>query len=155
MATRPSASMPTTRSPRCASRSRRRERERLAALAVDAAGALERTLRAWRPGERDLDLQARIAGELERRGAFGACLIVGGDERVERFRHPLAIGAPVTRLAMAVVVAERGGLHAAATRIACSDGLPEHVRARLAGRARRRGAHARRDATGRRPTAMS
>jgi Xaa-Pro dipeptidase len=105
------------------------ERDRLAALALDAAGALELTLRAWRPGERDLDLQARIACELERVGAFGACLIVGGDDRVERFRHPIAVGAPVARLAMTVVVAERGGLHAAATRIACCDGLPDAVRA--------------------------
>ncbi len=105
------------------------ERVRLAALALDAAGALERTLRSWRPGERDLDLQARIAAELERTGAFGACLIVGGDERVERFRHPLANGTPVTRLAMAVVVAERGGLHAAATRFACHGALPGSVRA--------------------------
>ncbi len=105
------------------------ERERLAQLALTAAQALEHALRAWRPGERDLELQARVAAQLEAAGAFGACLIVGGDERVERFRHPLAIGAPVERLAMAVVVAERGGLHAAATRFACRGGLPASVRA--------------------------
>ena len=105
------------------------ERERLSALAVDAARALEETLRSWRPGERDVDLQARIAAQLERSGAFGACLIVGGDDRVERFRHPLATGAAVERLVMAVVVAERGGLHAAATRFACSGGLSDEVRA--------------------------
>jgi Xaa-Pro dipeptidase len=105
------------------------ERERLAELALTATAALEHTLLAWRPGERDLDLQARAAAHLEAAGAFGACLIVGGDERVERFRHPLAIGVPVRRLVMAVVVAERGGLHAAATRLACSGGLPDSVRA--------------------------
>jgi antitoxin VapB len=105
------------------------ERGRLSALAVDAARALEHTLRSWRPGERDVDLQARIAAELERTGAFGACLIVGGDDRVERFRHPLASGAPVERLVMAVVVAERGGLHAAATRFACSGALSAGLRA--------------------------
>jgi Xaa-Pro dipeptidase len=104
------------------------ERTRLSALGADAARALESTLRAWRPGERDVDVQARIAAELERAGAFGACLIVGGDERVERFRHPLATGVAVNRLVMAVVVAERGGLHAAATRFACSQGLPGEVR---------------------------
>ena len=105
------------------------ERARLASLGRAAAGALEASLRAWQPGERDLDLQARAAGELERAGAFGACLIVGGDDRVERFRHPLAIGAPVRHLVMAVVVAERGGLHAAATRMACAGGLSDGVRA--------------------------
>jgi Xaa-Pro aminopeptidase len=105
------------------------ERKRLAALSRAAAGALEHTLLEWRPGERDFDVQARAAAHLEQAGAFGACLIVGGDDRVERFRHPLAMGAPVTRLVMAVVVAERGGLHAAATRMACSGGLPGSVRA--------------------------
>jgi Xaa-Pro dipeptidase len=104
------------------------ERERLSVLGTDAASALEDALRTWTPGERDLDVQARVAGSLERAGAFGACLIVGGDERVERFRHPLAAGEPMYRLVMAVVVAERHGLHAAATRFACAGGLASAVR---------------------------
>jgi antitoxin VapB len=105
------------------------EQERLTDLGENAAAALEDGLRAWRPGERDLDVQARIAQRLESGGAFAACLIVGGDERVERFRHPLAAGAPMTRLVMAVVVAERGGLNAAATRFASAGPLPDAVRA--------------------------
>ncbi len=104
------------------------ERERLVALSADAAAALEEALSAWEPGERDFDVQARVAAHLESVGAFGACLIVGGDERVERFRHPLAAGEPMTRLVMAVVVAERHGLHAAATRFACAGGLADGVR---------------------------
>jgi antitoxin VapB len=107
----------------------RPEQERLALLAVDAAAALERALHDWSPGETDFDVQARVSERLERAGAFGACLIVGGDERVERFRHPLATGAPMERLAMCVVVAERGGLHAAATRFAAAGELPSGVRA--------------------------
>ena len=104
------------------------ERERLSRLAVDAAAALEHGLRAWRPGELDRDVQGRIDERLERAGAFAACLIVGGDVRVERFRHPLACGAPMRELVMAVVVAERDGLHAAATRFACSGALATPVR---------------------------
>jgi Xaa-Pro aminopeptidase len=104
------------------------EQERLALLGRNAAAALEEALREWRPGEPDRDTQARIVERLERTGAFTACLIVGGDERVERFRHPLACGAPTTRFVMAVVVAERGGLHAAATRFAAAGPLPERVR---------------------------
>ena len=105
----------------------RPERERLERLAVDTAAALEGALAAWRPGERDLDVLARVDEALERVGAFAACLIVGGDERVERFRHPLACGAEMGRLVMAVAVAERDGLHAAATRFTCADGLPDGV----------------------------
>jgi Xaa-Pro dipeptidase len=104
------------------------ETERLASLGADAARALETALREWTPGERDFDVQARVAEQLERTGAFGACLIVGGDERVERFRHPLAAGEPMRRLVMAVVVAERHGLHAAATRFACVGRLGDGVR---------------------------
>ncbi len=104
------------------------ERERLTALARDAARALEDALRLWHPGERDFDVQARAAEQLERVGALGVCLFVGGDERVERFRHPLPVGTPIERLVMAVVVAERGGLHAAATRFAAAGRLSDTVR---------------------------
>ena len=105
------------------------ERARLAALAADATFALEGALRQWTPGELDTEVQARIAAGLEAKGAFGACLIVGGDDRVERFRHPLAAGVPASRLVMAVVVAERHGLHAAATRFASAGRLADSVRA--------------------------
>ena len=105
------------------------ERERLASLAVDATSALEDALREWAPGDLDLDVQARISERLDRVGAFAACLIVGGDDRVERFRHPLAAGVPMERLVMAVVVAERGGLHAAVTRFASAGLLTDGVRA--------------------------
>jgi Xaa-Pro dipeptidase len=93
-------------------------------LGADAAAALEWALAAWKPGERDLDLQAQCAAALEARGADAPVLIVGGDERVMRYRHPMAIGAPVRRLAMAVVVARRAGLHAAATRFASAGPVP-------------------------------
>ena len=103
------------------------ERERLAALGHDAVAALEDALRAWQPGERDFDVQANVAERLERVGALGVCLFVGGDERVELFRHPLPVGAPMQRNVMAVVVAERDGLHAAATRFASAGPLPTRL----------------------------
>jgi Xaa-Pro dipeptidase len=94
------------------------EQDRLRALAGDAARALESAVAAWRPGDRDLDLSAAIASALEADGIFPACLLVGGDDRVERFRHPVATGAPMRRHAMAVVVGARQGLHVALTRFA-------------------------------------
>ena len=96
------------------------ERDELAELGQDAAAALQSALRSWRPGERDLDIQARCAAGLEAAGADAPVLIVGGDDRLERYRHPMAAGAPVRRLVMAVVVARRAGLHVAATRFAAA-----------------------------------
>ena len=103
------------------------EQQRLVELGRDTAEALEEALRAFRPGERDIEITARIAAALERRDALAVCLIVGGDERIERFRHPLSSGAPVEHVVMAVAVAERGGLHAAATRYASAGPLPVQV----------------------------
>jgi len=109
------------------------EQDDLRDLAADAAGALETALAHWRPGERDLDVQARCAALLEGSRADTPVLIVGGDERVAAYRHPMAAGVPVRRLVMAVVVARRGGLHAAATRFA-SAGPLDPAYARLRGR---------------------
>ncbi len=74
---------------------------------------------AWRPGvTTDFDVAAAISATLEAEGAKAVCLIVGGDERLRSFRHPLAIGAIIDDALMAVVVAKRSGLHIAATRTA-------------------------------------
>src|SRR5579859_776093 len=105
------------------------EQDDLRALGADTATALQDALTAWSPGERDLDIQARVAAALEARGADAPVLIVGGDDRVRRYRHPMAAGAPVRHLAMAVVVARRGGLHAAATRFASAGPLDPQLRA--------------------------
>lgn len=92
----------------------------LADLGADAAAALQEALGGWQPGERDTDIQARCAAGLEARGTDAPVLIVGGDDRLERYRHPMAAGVPVRRLVMAVAVARRHGLHVALTRFAAA-----------------------------------
>jgi Xaa-Pro dipeptidase len=99
------------------------EQDELADLGRAAADALQSALLSWRPGERDLDIQGRCAAQVEGAGADVPVLIVGGDDRLARYRHPMAVGAPVSHLVMAVVVARRGGLHVAATRFATSGPL--------------------------------
>lgn len=99
------------------------ERDDLADLGADAAQALQSALACWRPGERDTDIQARCAGHLESCGADTPVLIVGGDDRLTRFRHPMAAGVQVSRLVMAVAVARRDGLHVALTRFASAAPL--------------------------------
>lgn len=103
----------------------------LADLGADAAAALQDALTGWRPGELDTVVQARCAAGLEARGADAPVLIVGGDERLERYRHPMAAGVPVHRLVMAVAVARRHGLHVALTRFAAAGPVsPDYARLR-------------------------
>jgi len=104
------------------------EADDAADLGTDAARAVQDALAQWRPGERDLDIQARCAASLEAAGADAPVLIVGGDERLRSYRHPMATGAPVHHLVMAVVVARRAGLHVALTRFAARAPLePDYV----------------------------
>lgn len=107
------------------------ERSDLRQLARDATLAVQESLRQWRPGQTDRQIAARIAATIESVGATAPVLLVGGDDRVLRYRHPVAIGAPVQNLAMAVLVAERGGLHVALTRYAATTDGAAELRPRL------------------------
>ena len=94
------------------------ERDELRELGSLVGEALGAGIDAWRPGvSTDFDTAAAISDVLESRGAKAVCLIVGGDERLRLFRHPLPIGTVISDAIMAVVVARRAGLHVAATRI--------------------------------------
>ncbi len=112
------------------------EQDDLRELGADVAEVVGHALRCWRPGQHDWVLQANLVGALLERGIYTPVMIVGGDERVRRFRHPLAGGRSVSSLAMVAVVAERGGLHTAITRYVTSEPLPSEL-LRLFGAVRR------------------
>ena len=98
------------------------EQDDLRSLGSLVGRALGAGIDSWRPGtSTDWAIASVVAGELEKCGAKAVCLIVGGDNRLRSFRHPLAMGATINDALMAVVVARRGGLHAAATRIAVAS----------------------------------
>lgn len=92
------------------------ETDDLIDLAGDATAALEGALRTWSPGETDYEVAARISAGIEAVGGDTPCLLVGGDSRLARFRHPVPSGDRPTKTLMAVVVARRQGLHVALTR---------------------------------------
>ncbi len=107
------------------------EQQQLRSLGHDAAVAVQRALRAWRSGETDLAVAARIAAQVEAVGAQAPVLLVGGDERLRRFRHPVAAGRPLHETVMAVLVASRDGLHVALTRYAAAGQVDERLAADL------------------------
>ena len=100
------------------------EQDDLRSLGSLVGRALGAGIDSWRPGvSTDLAIASVVAGELEKCGAKAVCLIVGGDNRLRSFRHPLSTGVAINDALMAVVVARRGGLHVAATRIAVASQL--------------------------------
>jgi antitoxin VapB len=50
-------------------------------------------------------------------------LLVGGDDRLRSYRHPVAMGQPLHHTVMAVLVAARHGQHVALTRYVSSPGI--------------------------------
>ena len=84
------------------------ERERLAALGADATAAVEGALRGWRPGATDRSVMAGVAARLRARRHRPVCLIVGGDDRLERLP-----ASARRRLADAPPGDGRAGRHAA------------------------------------------
>lgn len=98
------------------------ERADLRELGALAGRALSAGVDVWRPGiSTDYEIAAAVASALEAEGAHAVCLIVGGDERLRRLRHPLGVGQVLHEAVMAVVVARRAGLHVAATRTCVRD----------------------------------
>ncbi len=97
---------------------------RYRALTTDVNRAVETAARAARREQTEHRIAGLLAAELRARGCEPWVLLVAADERVERFRHPLATDTPAERCFMLVTCAERGGLIAASTRLASFADVP-------------------------------
>jgi len=103
------------------------EIERYRGVCTDTVAALEQVAASAEPGQTEHHLAGRLAEALRARGLLPWVLLVGADQRVERFRHPLPTDTPARRYFMLVTCAERGGLIAAATRLAHFGAVPQEL----------------------------
>ena len=78
-------------------------------LGREAAMAVGEVVRSARPEWTEYALAGALAEALWGRGLRPLLLLVAGEERLFRHRHPLPKGKPLGRAFMAVVCAERGG----------------------------------------------
>lgn len=93
------------------------DRERLRWLGARTISALETVLGETRIGQTEDEAASAAVEILGRESVRVPVVLVATDERVERYRHPLPGPTHIKRRLMLVLVAERWGLHAAATRI--------------------------------------
>jgi len=100
------------------------EVDRYRSLGVDASQALEATARAVRPGDRELDVAARLASECRKRDILDLVNLVGADERIAAYRHPIPTANTVQRVVLVALTGRRHGLHASLTRMV-SFGPPD------------------------------
>lgn len=93
------------------------EVERYRALGADAAEAVEVTCLAARPGDREVDVAARLAYECGRRGVTPLVTLVGADDRIAQYRHPVPTTRRLAATLLVAVTGRRHGLHASLTRM--------------------------------------
>jgi antitoxin VapB len=100
------------------------EVERYLALGADAGRLLGDLCRALEPGEDERTIAARAAAAIATSGARAIVTLVAADDRIARFRHPIAGDARWRQLVMVVICAQRHGLVVSLSRIVSAGRIP-------------------------------
>jgi antitoxin VapB len=93
------------------------EIERYREVGRESSFATEGACHRAEPGMTEEEVAAVVAEEVYARGLVPTVILVGSDERTERFRHPLPTEKRIDRSLMVVVCARRWGLTANLTRM--------------------------------------
>lgn len=104
------------------------EGERFRSLARLCAEAMDRAIRAVRPGQSEHQIAGRLAEEAECRGVQAIVNLVATDERIYAFRHPLPTAKVLDRYAMLVLCGRRDGLVCSLTRLVHFGRLLDELR---------------------------
>ncbi len=90
---------------------------RLKEIGRDATEALEEAMLDVDTDESEVEVAGEIAEELWERNLEPVVLLVAGEDRIKKYRHPLPTTAKVGNLVMGVICARRKGLIASVTRL--------------------------------------
>jgi len=90
---------------------------RLRAMGKDATEALEDALLDISSEETEVEVAGEIAEELWERNLEPLVLLVAGQERINKYRHPLPTTTPIGKIAMGVICGRRKGLIVSVTRL--------------------------------------
>jgi antitoxin VapB len=101
------------------------EVERYVSLGADAGRVLGEVCRALEPGEDERAIAARTAGAIATVGARAVVTLVAADERLSKFRHPVATPKRWERVVMVVLCAQRHGLIVSLSRIVTDGRVPQ------------------------------
>ena len=101
---------------------------RLKEIGRDATNALEEAMFDIDIDESEVEVAGEIAEELWERNLEPVVLLVAGENRIKKFRHPLPTTAKVGNLVMGVICARRKGLIASVTRLVHFGELKSEVK---------------------------
>jgi Xaa-Pro aminopeptidase len=104
------------------------EQERYRWLGEKVSLALERTMIAARPGEKESEVVGRLCSEIWRDRIDPVTLMGAADDRVSKFRHPIPTERRVEKYLMVSICARKWGLIVSLTRFVHFGKLPEELR---------------------------
>lgn len=106
------------------------EIERYVEVGRETAEAIEEITAGIRPGDRECTVVGRLAARLWDHGLDYITIFCAADDRIARYRHPLATDRKVERRAMLCVNARKYGLIVSLTRFVQFGKLPKDLRRR-------------------------
>ena len=95
--------------------------DRYRAVGADVAAAIEAVGRSIAATDTEHEVATELRAALEARGLVAPVVLVGGDERAQRYRHYTPTETALGDYALLSVTAHRGGLYASATRTVAFD----------------------------------
>jgi len=103
------------------------EIERYRWLGRESTKAMEENCREIIVGQSEFEIGACLAKKLFNQGITLSVLLVGTDERIFNYRHPVPTEKKLQKYAMIVVVAVKGGLNVALTRLVHFGSPPREI----------------------------
>ena len=107
------------------------EGDRVRALGKLCAEAMDKAIRAVRPGQTEFEIAARLGAETQAHGAQAIVNLIATDERIFAYRHPLPTTKKLDKYAMLVLCGRKWGLICSITRFVHFGKLPDELRHKM------------------------
>lgn len=107
------------------------EQERFRKLGRDAGDAMTFAAKNASPGNTEHEIAEILRHEMGIKGIVPVVVLIGADERISRYRHPLPTSRKWKRLLLLVVCAKRGGLIVSLSRMVCAGRVSPELEARM------------------------
>ncbi len=107
------------------------EVKRYREIGRECAGIVERLAKETRPGQTEKEVAAKLKVRCIERGISPDCVLVGSDERILDYRHPVPSDKVIRDSLMVVLGGEKYGLNISMTRMVYYKDTPEEIRNRM------------------------
>ena len=104
------------------------EVERFRNLGKDAGSVMSKIFELVKPGETEKRIARKVKNALAFYNIEPVVTLVGADERIAKFRHPVPTSKVWEKVLLIAVCARREGLIASLSRIACVGEIPDELR---------------------------